>query len=174
MSQWVLYRPGVGSLLRAQLPSAADVGGGWRGAQLRAFGDLAQLDEIVIDTAGKTGAAIGVAVAEGSGGYLTAAAGEPGRILARLTFGAEPTPSSEAKAFAEWSDLCAPSPVAAKAVAEALEAGSPEPMDGVSRVLEMIGLSLPEGVPHYGSLHDVARASREQPPKKKGIFRRRG
>src|SRR5438067_1595856 len=121
LSQWVLYRPAVGALLRAQLPSAADVGGGWRGTQLRAFGDLAQLDDLASDTSAKTGAALGVS-ADGPSGYVVAA-GEGGAVAARLTLGAEPSAADQIRAFAAWSAGSAPSAATEEAISAAV-AGS--------------------------------------------------
>jgi hypothetical protein len=169
MSQWVLYRPAVGALLRAQIPTAADVGEGWRGAELRAFGDLAQLDELTADTGAKTGAALGVSV-EVASGYLVAA-GEGGEVVARLDIGPQPANADQVASFAVWSEGSAPEAVTAEALDVALGAGS-DPSGTVNEVLRLLGLALPEGIPHYGSLHEVAREN-PAPPPKKGIFRRR-
>jgi hypothetical protein len=60
--QWVAYRVTPGAVLRAPLPSAPEVGQGWRGVDLRIALPLEQLEQLVADTAFKTDAALGLHV----------------------------------------------------------------------------------------------------------------
>ncbi|MGE5225322.1 MAG: hypothetical protein ACM3OO_00430 [Planctomycetaceae bacterium] len=71
VAQWVAYRVTPGAVLRAPLPSAPEVGQGWRGIDLRIALQLEQLEQLVADTAFKTDAAIGLHV-EDSFAYGTA------------------------------------------------------------------------------------------------------
>lgn len=58
--QWVAYRVTPGAVLRAPLPSAPEVGEGWRGVELRIPLPFDQLDQLVVETAFKTDAALAV------------------------------------------------------------------------------------------------------------------
>ena len=64
VAQWVAYRVTPGAVLRAPLPSAPEVGQGWRGVDLRIALPLEQLEQLVADTAFKTDAALGLHIEE--------------------------------------------------------------------------------------------------------------
>jgi hypothetical protein len=177
MAQWVAYRAEPGKLLRAPLPSAPQVGEGWRGVELRRVHPLDQLDDLVVETAGKVGAAIGLA-SGGDHGYVIAAArdgAEPVRLVlgvdpvrasgeaaaAAARCGAVPTApkgwrKAAAKALSAWSQE-APACVTAAPVAELL-GDERDPSELLEELLGMLGLGLPpEAIPDPLDLQDVAR-----------------
>src|SRR5688572_17955469 len=92
-AQWVAYRAAEGAWLKAPLPSAPEIGPGWRGVELRRFHPLDQLDALVIDTAKRVGAAIGVAEAGDDFGYVIAAAERSEPV--RLVVGVDPADPGE-------------------------------------------------------------------------------
>ena len=67
ITQWIAYRAEPGAMLKAPLPSAPEVGPGWRGVELRRFHPLDQLDDLLRHTLTQVDAAIGLAAAEGYG-----------------------------------------------------------------------------------------------------------
>ena len=174
--QWVAYRAAEGAWLKAPLPSAPEIGPGWRGVQLRRFHPIDQLDPLVIDTAQRVGAAIGVAEAGDAFGYIIAAAERSEPV--RFVVGVDPTDQEEAvevlahvrrgqnegaddatvaaEALAAWSRH-APAQAEASDVAPFL---APEvPVErALSGILELLQLALPiEPIPEPLDLQHMAR-----------------
>jgi len=72
ITQWMAYRAEPGAMLKAPLPSAPDVGAGWRGVELRKFHPLDQLDDLLRHTVSQVDAAIGLAAAGEDYAYVIA------------------------------------------------------------------------------------------------------
>jgi hypothetical protein len=176
--QWVAYRGAPGAMLRAPLPSAPEVGVGWRGVATRRWLPLDQLDDLVLDTVSKLDAAIGVARAGSDWGYVIAVArhGDPVRlvvgidpsradapeglheVLARcgVTGSGKRWRTGATRAFAEWSRLAPRG--AARAEVAAVLASHAGPADALEALLDQVAISLPAGsIPDVGDLHTVAR-----------------
>ena len=83
ITQWMAYRAEPGAMLKAPLPSAPEVGAGWRGVELRRFHPLDQLDDLLRHTITQVDAAIGLAAAGEDYAYVVAGArhGEPVRAV---------------------------------------------------------------------------------------------
>jgi hypothetical protein len=170
-------------MLSAPLPSAPDVGDGWRGVDLRRIHPLDQFDPLVIETASRSEAAIGVHV-EGSFAYVIAAARdeEPVRLVLGVDPSAPPHGAAEvfvrsgvtgtgarwrkraAKAFERWSSN-APRSLEADAVLALLGPEHP-PIEAVSWLAALLGLRLTnEPIPDPLDLQSLARRHAGSEPK---------
>lgn len=171
--QWVAFRAAEGAWLKAPLPSAPEIGPGWRGVELRRFHPIDQLDTLVIDTAARAGVAIGVAEAGDAYGYIVAAAerSEPVRLVvgvdpsdpgeaAEALAGARITAAGEAGddvgAFVAWS-ASAPARIEASTLAPLL--GPDVPVErALSAILRSLRIALPiEPIPDPLDLQGMAR-----------------
>jgi hypothetical protein len=179
ITQWVAYRAEPGAMLKA-LPSAPEVGDGWRGVELRRFHPLDQLDDLLRHTVTQVDAAIGLAAAGEGYAYVVAddRHGEP----IRAVLGVDPSRSHDeavrdaldrcgiagrglrwrkatAKALAAWS-IHAPRTVGADEIVAFLDDVSA--LRAVVGVLELFGLELPgEPIPDPLDLQSVAREQLE-------------
>lgn len=181
--QWVAYRVVPGTLLAAPLPSAPEVGDGWRGVDLRKIHPLGQFDPLVIETGTRSEAALGIHV-EDSVAYVLAAARD--RPPVRLVFAVDPARPSErasavlahagatepfvtwradaAEAFAAWSAL-APRTLDPSAVLAHMGPEHP-PVEAVSWIAALLGLRAPdEPIPDPLDLQSVARRQLKGAPK---------
>ena len=81
-TQWVAFRSVPGAMLKAPLPSAPEVGVGWRGVALRRVHPLDQFDGLLEETGLRSDAAIGVHVDEDYAyAIATSRRGDPIRLL---------------------------------------------------------------------------------------------
>ena len=181
--QWVGYRVVPGAMLSAPLPSAPEVGDGWRGVDLRRIHPLDQLDPLVIETATRSEAALGVHIAE-SYAYLIAAARdhEPVRLVLGVNTSAPPEAATEAlsragvsgtgarwrkraaKAFERWSSN-GPRTLEADAVLALLGPEHP-PAEAVSWLAALLGIRLSgDPIPDPLDLQSLARRQLEEDPK---------
>jgi hypothetical protein len=173
--QWVAFRAAEGAWLKAPLPSAPEIGPGWRGVELRRFHPIDQLDPLVIDTAARAGVAIGVAEAGDAFGYIVAAAERSEPV--RLVVGVDPSdPGAAAEAlarartasdgtsdragavgaFVAWS-VNAPATIEASTLAPLLEPDVPVER-ALSEILRSLQIALPiEPIPDPLDLQDMAR-----------------
>jgi hypothetical protein len=187
-AQWVAYRVEPGAMLKAPLPSAPEIGEGWRGVELRRFHPLDQLDDLLRHTVTQVDAAIGLAAAEGYA-YVIADTrhGDP----IRAVLGVDPTRSHEgpirdalgrcgvtgrgarwrrstARALAAWS-AHAPRTAGADEVVAFLD--DVPAADAVVGLLALFELRLPgEPIPDPLQLQSVAR---EQLEPADGVRRKR-
>lgn len=191
--QWVAYRWVQGAMLTAPLPSAPDVGGGWRGVDLRRIYPVEQFDPLVVETAARSEAAFGVFVQDDAFAYVIAAAREDEAV--RLVMGVDPSAPPEAavpmlahsgipgtgrgrreaaaQAFAAWSTH-APQTVETNAVL-ALMGPEHGPAEAVSWLAAVLGLQVPnEPIPDPLELQSLARDQLKSEPEKgkKRRFRR--
>jgi hypothetical protein len=90
-AQWVAYRVEPGAMLKAPLPSAPEIGDGWRGVELRRFHPLDQLDDLLRHTVTQVDAAIGLAAAGEGYAYVIADTRRGNPI--RAVLGVDPTRS---------------------------------------------------------------------------------
>jgi hypothetical protein len=177
--QWVAYRVVPGAMLAAPLPSAPEVGDGWRGVDLRRVLPLDQLDPLVIDTATKSESALGVHV-EASFAYVVAASRDAEPV--RLVLGVDASSADEraeaaitragatgagarwrkraAKAIEAWSSQ-APRPADATTVLALMGPEHP-PAEAVSWLCALLGIAAPnEPIPDPLDLQSVARRQLE-------------
>jgi hypothetical protein len=180
IEQWVAYRAEPGAMLKAPLPSAPEVGEGWRGVELRRFHPLDQLDDLLRHTVTQVDAAIGLAAAGEGYAYVIAdrRVGEP----VRAVLGVDPSHSHEgavrdaldrcgvtgrgarwrkstARALAAWS-VSAPRTAGADEVLAFLD--DVPALRAVVGVLDLFGLELPgEPIPDPLDLQSVARGQLE-------------
>lgn len=178
-TQWVAYRSMPDVVLSAPLPSALDVGDGWRGVELRRIQTLDRLDALVEDTGERSDAALGVHVDDGFVYAIAAARGEdPVRLVSGFDPSAPPAAAAHAlrrcgvtgegrrwrattaKLFAAWSKR-APVPTAQSDVASWLT--RPDDASEVASALAgLIGVSVPdEVVLDHLDLQGVARDAPE-------------
>jgi len=180
--QWVAYRAVPGAILAAPLPSAPEVGDGWRGVDLRRVLPIDQLDPLVIDTGSKSEAALGVHI-DVSFAYVIATSRDAEPI--RLVLGVDASSAGEraeaaltragatgssagwrkqaAKAVEAWSEH-APRPADATAV---LTLMGPEhaPAEAVSWLCALLGIGVPnESIPDPLDLQSLARRQLEDNP----------
>lgn len=181
--QWVGYRVVPGAMLSAPLPSAPEVGDGWRGVDLRRIHPLDQLDPLVIETATRSEAAFGVHIEE-TFAYLIASAldQEPVRLVLGIDMSAPPEAATEAlsragvtgtgarwrkraaKAFERWSSH-GPRTLEADAVL-ALLGPEHSPAEGVSWLAALLGIRLSnEPIPDPLDLQSLAREQLDLDPK---------
>lgn len=78
-------------MLKAPLPSAPEVGAGWRGVELRRFHPLPQLDDLLMHTVTQVEAAIGLAASRDGWAYAVAATRGAGPL--RLILGVDLEPA---------------------------------------------------------------------------------
>ena len=162
-------------MLTAPLPSAPEVGPGWRGVELRRAHPLDQLDRIVIETAHRVGAAIGVAESGEAFGYVIAvadgddpvraivggeaAAGAAADALLGAGLAGQETlfePAAVAAALASWSEH-APSRVSATSLEPFLGQGVPVDQ-ALAGILGALHIALPiEPIPDPLDLQNLAR-----------------
>jgi hypothetical protein len=192
--QWVAYRVVPGVMLRAPLPSAPEVGDGWRGVELRRAHPLEQFDPMVLEAGARSEAAIGVHVEEGFAYVIATAEGsEPVRLVLGVDTA---TPADEvaailqragvsgkgarwraraSKAFESWSSRC-PRQVDAHAV-QALMGPEHPPAEAVSWLAALLGIRVPsEPIPDPLDLQSLARGrpgSDPDPDKRRWFSRRR-
>lgn len=178
--QWVAYRVVPGAMLTAPLPSAPEVGGGWRGVDLRRILPVDQLDPLVIDTGTKSEAAIGVHVTDGYA-YVIATARdmEPVRLVLGAVPGADGVETISAhagatgsggrwrkhvaKSFEAWS-VQAPRQAETTSVLSLMAPEHP-PAEAVSWLCALIGIVQPnDPIPDPLDLQSVARAQLEHEP----------
>jgi hypothetical protein len=176
IAQWVAYRAEPGAMLKAPLPSAPEVGDGWRGVELRRFHPLDQLDDLLRHTVTQVDAAIGLASA--GEGYAYVIAGARGAEPIRAVLGVDPSGSPEgalrdaldrcgiagrderwrrttAKELAAWS-IHAPRTAGADEILAFLD--DVPASRAVVGLLEVVGLALPgEPIPDPLDLQSVAR-----------------
>ena len=176
IAQWMAYRAEPGAMLKAPLPSAPEVGPGWRGVELRRFHPLDQLDDLLRHTITQVDAAIGLAAA--GEGYAYAIAGSRHEEPIRAVLGVDPTRPPDgavrdalercgmtgrglrwrratAKALASWSVLT-PRTAGADEIAAFLD--DVPATRAVTGLLELFGLDLPgEPIPDPLDLQSVAR-----------------
>jgi hypothetical protein len=120
VQQWVAYRVTPGAVLRSPLPSAPEVGLGWRGVDLRIAVPYEQLDQLVADTAFKTDAALGLHVEDAFAyGVAFGRSQEPLRFI--LGVRTRKVPGSAAEALARCG-ISAPTAPWRKGAARALAA----------------------------------------------------
>jgi hypothetical protein len=188
--QWVFFKNSEGALLRAPLPSAPEVGDGWRGIELPHVHPLDQVDGLIQDAAGKVEAALGLALIAPTLAYVVAQ--ERRREPIRAVVGAGDGPAADeararagvpkrggkgwrrdvGKRLAAWSSH-APKQARASDVADVLASAVPEAVETSRELLHLMGLAIPEEAPpHYLDLHLVAREN-PPPPPRRGLFRRR-
>lgn len=178
--QWVAYRVVPGAMLTAPLPSAPDVGGGWRGVDLRRILPVDQLDPLVIDTGTKSEAALGVHATDGYAYVIaTARDEEPVRLVLGAVQGAAGLDAISAHAgatgsgarwrkdvarsFEAWS-VHAPRRAEATAVLSLMGPEHP-PAEAVSWLCAVIGIVQPnDPIPDPLDLQSVARAQLESEP----------
>jgi hypothetical protein len=181
-------------MLTAPLPSAPEVGGGWRGVDLRRIHPLDQFDPLVLETAARSEAALGIHIDEAVA-YVIAAARDEEPV--RFVLGVDPSAPPEAaeailehagaggsgrgrrkaaaQAFAAWS-AHAPQSVEADAVL-ALMGPEHGPAEAVSWLVALLGVQVPnEPIPDPLDLQSVARDQLAAEPArgKKKRRRRRG
>ncbi len=176
IAQWIAYRAEPGAMLKAPLPSAPEVGPGWRGVQLRRFHPLDQLDDLVRHTVTQVDAAIGLANAGEDYVYAVAGSrhGEPIRVVLGVDIaGAHEGALSDvlercgvtgrgfrwrkatAKALAAWS-VHAPRTADASEVMAFLE--DVPATTAATGILSLFGLELPgDQIPDPLDLQSVAR-----------------
>ena len=176
IAQWMAYRAEPGAMLKAPLPSAPEVGDGWRGVELRRFHPLDQLDDLLRHTVTQVDAAIGLAAA--GEGYAYVVAGTRGADPIRAVLGVDPGGSHEggvrdaldrcgvtgrgqrwwkatAKELAAWS-IHAPRTAGADEIVAFLD--DVPASRAVVGLLELFGLALPgEPIPDPLDLQSVAR-----------------
>jgi hypothetical protein len=174
--QWVAYEAAEGAMLKAPLPSAPEVGAGWRGVELRRFHPLPQLDDLLMHTVTQVEAAIGLAASRDGWAYAVAATRGAGplRLILGVDLSNPPASSldvlelcgvqgsgrrwrsSASKALAAWSEY---TPRTADPIEVTAFVGeSVAPGRAVEGVLELLGLSLPgDPVPDPLDLQSVAR-----------------
>lgn len=174
--QWVAYRDAPGAMLRAPLPSAPEVGLGWRGVATRRWLPLDQLDDLVLDTVAKLDAAIGLARSGQDWSYAIAASrgGQPVRLVLGVDL-ASPSETTEeilvrcgitgtgkrwskvaARAVAAWSEH-APR-VATAAELERVVSSPEHDASALEALLDLLGIDLPvEPIPDVHDLQSVAR-----------------
>ena len=193
IAQWMAYRAQPGAMLKAPLPSAPEVGDGWRGVELRRFHPLDQLDDLLRHTVTQVDAAIGLAAA--GEGYAYVVAGVRGVEPLRAVLGVDPSQPhddvvrdvlercgvtgrglrwrrSTAKALAEWS-IHAPRTAGPDEVVAFLD--DVPASRAVVGLLELFGLTLPgEPIPDPLDLQSVAREQLgpATPPRKRWFARR--
>jgi hypothetical protein len=81
-TQWVAFRSVPGAMLKAPLPSAPEVGVGWRGVALRRVHPLDQFDRLLEETGTRSDAALGLHVDEEYAyAIATSRGGDPVRLL---------------------------------------------------------------------------------------------
>lgn len=170
-----------GAMLAAPLPSAPSVGDGWRGVDLRRVLPTRQLDQLVIDTATRSEAALGFHVEEILA-YVIAAVGDAEPV--RLVLGTEIAAEGRAKemltlagatgsgarwreqashAFEAWSRL-APRPADAKSVLSLMGPERP-PAEAASWLCALIGVTPPnEPIPDPLDLQSLARQQLRDDP----------
>lgn len=174
-TQWVAYRVMPGVMLNAPLPSALDVGDGWRGVELRRIQSLDRLDALVEEAGDRSDAALGVHVDDG---FVYAIAAARGADPVRLVAGFDPTTppraaadalrrcgvsgagprwrAATAKLFATWSQR-APVPTVQADVADWLTRPD-DASEMASALAGLIGVSVPdEVVLDHLDLQGVAR-----------------
>ncbi len=179
--QWVAYRVVPGAMLAAPLPSAPPVGDGWRGVDLRRVLPTGQLDQLVIDTATRSEAAVGFHVEE-TLAYVIAAGGgaEPVRLVLGTDVPAEGRAQDvltvagatgsgarwrkqASRAFETWSGL-APRPTDAKSVLSLMGPERP-PAEAASWLCALIGIAPPnEPIPDPLDLQSLARQQLQDDP----------
>ncbi len=173
--QWVAYQVVPGAMLTAPLPSAPEVGDGWRGVELRRVHPLDQFDPLVEETGFKSDAAFGLH--EGASfayAVATSRRGEPVRVV----FGVDPSKTDAEEAdvvrrcgvtgtgkrwrtrtaasLASWS-VHAPRRVTSAQIEPLLAPGS-DAHESVGTLLGLLGLAPPAGaIPDPLDLQDVAR-----------------
>jgi len=176
IAQWMAYRVEPGAMLKAPLPSAPEVGTGWRGVELRRFHPLDQLDDLLRHTCTQVDAAIGLAAAGEGYAYVIAGVREAEPI--RAVLGVDPSRTHEgavrdaldrcgvtgrglrwrkntAKALAAWSTH-APRTAGADEVIAFLD--DVPASRAVVGLLDLFGLELPgEPIPDPLDLQSVAR-----------------
>lgn len=178
--QWVAYRVVPGAMLSAPLPSAPDVGGGWRGVDLRRILPVDQLDPLVIDTGTKSEAALGIHVTDGYAyAIATARDVEPVRLVLGAVPGADGVEAISthagatgpggrwrkhaAKSFEAWS-AHAPRRADTTAVLALMGPEHP-PAEAVAWLCAGIGILQPnDPIPDPLDLQSVARAQLEDEP----------
>jgi hypothetical protein len=174
-TQWVAFRSVPGAMLKAPLPSAPEVGEGWRGVALRRVHPLDQFDALLEETGTRSDAAIGVHVDdEYAYAIATSRVGEPIRVVVGI--GAEQTVPAAAEAtmrcqmtgsgrrwrkqtgkrLAAWTAhaprSCEPSEIVALLERELR---GPE---AAARLMELLGISfVEEAIPDPLNLQSVAR-----------------
>jgi hypothetical protein len=175
-AQWVAYGAAEGAMLKAPLPSAPEVGPGWRGVELRRFHPLPQLDDLLVHTVTQVDAAIGLAASRDGRAYAVAATRgtAPVRLILGVDLSNPPASSldvlercgvqgtgrgwrtSASKALAAWSEYA---PRTADPIEVSAFVGEPVAPDrAVQGVLEVLGLNLPgEPIPDPLDLQSVAR-----------------
>lgn len=178
--QWVAYRVVPGAMLTAPLPSAPEVGGGWRGVDLRRILPVDQLDPLVIDTGMKSEAALGIHVTDGYAYVIaTARDAEPVRLILGAVPGADGVEAisaragatgsggrwrkSVARAFEAWS-VHAPRRAESTAVLSLMGSEHP-PAEAVAWLCAVLGILQPnDPIPDPLDLQSVARAQLEDEP----------
>jgi hypothetical protein len=191
-AQWVAYEAAEGAMLKAPLPSAPEVGPGWRGVELRRFHPLPQLDDLLVHTVTQVEAAIGLAAAGDGWAYAVAATRGAGplRLILGVDLSNPPASSldvlercgvqgtggrwrtSASKALAAWSEYA---PRTADPIEVSAFVGeSVAPHRAVEGVLQLLGMKLPgEPIPDPLDLQSVAREIRTAPQRKRRWLGRR-
>lgn len=174
-TQFVAYQAVAGAMLTAPLPSAPEVGSGWRGVPLRRFHPLDQFDPLVVETASKSEAAIGLAVDDTYAYVIAVARGhEPVRLVLAVDLVAVPEGAADAVARCGVSGTGARFRKAASRALAAWSSHSPRTSDqteigalfaadltpsaAMERLTELLGIALPaESIPNPLDLQAVAR-----------------
>jgi hypothetical protein len=179
--QWVSYRVVPWAMLAAPLPSAPPVGDGWRGVDLRRLLPTGRLDQLVIDTATRSEAALGFHV-EATFAYVIGAGGgaEPVRLVLGTDAAAEGRArdvltlagstgtgarwrKQASRAFETWSGH-APRQVDAKSVLALMGPEHP-PAEAASWLCALIGIAPPnEPIPDPLDLQSLARQQLQVEP----------
>ena len=186
-TQWVAFRSVPGAMLKAPLPSAPEVGEGWRGVALRRVHPLDQFDALLEETGTRSDAAIGVHVDdEYAYAIATSRVGEPIRLVVGIgpkigpkigpEIGPEQIPSRAAEAAIRcrmtgsgprWRKQTAKRLAAWTAqaprssdpseIVDLLECELPGP-EAAGRLMELLGISfVEEAIPDPLNLQSVAR-----------------
>lgn len=174
-TQFVAYQTVAGAMLTAPLPSAPEVGSGWRGVPLRRFHPLDQFDPLVMETASKSEAAIGVAVEDSYAYVIAVVRGhEPVRLVLAVDLMAVPESAADAVARCEVTGTGARFRKAAARALAAWSSHAPRTTDrteisalfatdltpgaAVERLTGLLGIALPdESIPNPLDLQAVAR-----------------
>jgi len=174
-TQWVAFRSVPGAMLKAPLPSAPQVGVGWRGVALRRVHPLEQFDALLEETGVRSDAALGVHVEEDHAYAIATSRGaDPVRVLLGVRLNRIPVTAKEAAercgvigAGSRWRKQTATKIAAwtthAPRCSDAVEmqallgAEFPGP-DAADRFVELLGIAFAdEAIPDPLNLQSVAR-----------------
>jgi hypothetical protein len=174
-TQWVAFRSVPGAMLKAPLPSAPEVGVGWRGVALRRVHPLHQFDALLEETGTRSDAAVGVHVEEDFAyAIATSRDGDPIHLLLGVRLDRIPATAKDAaersgligagapwrkqaaKRFAAWTEH-APRCSDAVEMQALLGLELPGP-EAAARFTDLLGIAfVEEAIPDPLNLQSVAR-----------------